>query len=923
MKTNTDQNGGLLLSINEKALSDFNFLLNTLKEALEENGEYEFASQVPFISDSHNANGKTITNRHIQLFSIVAYLLNVAEINSAVQGRRKLENEDLNHAEGLYAHQLKSLLDKGFSMDQLLEALPVIRVEPVLTAHPTEAKRATVLEHHRDLYLTLVERENSRYSRIEKEDIVEQARSVLYKLWQTGEIFLEKPDVASELRNVMHYFTNVFPEVITLLDQRLIHAWTHNGLPASALLENDAFPRFRFGDWVGGDRDGHPFVTAEITESTLQQFRLNAFVVIRRKLVQLVKSLSFSLDVNAAPEALHKRINQLVKEFGDRSQSIMTRNKGEAFRQLLGFMLAKLPVRTERGHSTSLHEHDQAYVQASEMLADLQILKQGLLAFGAKTIAYRDVHSAIRLVQTFGFHLAALDIRQNSVFHEKALSQLIQIGGLADFDYEALSFEKRTQYLTKELTSLRPFTNRRQEITDEALAVTQSHRTVERHLRNYGQHGIGSFIVSMTRDVSDLLAVYVLGRESGLLVIEEEGLVFRVPVVPLFETIDDLEVAPKILEDFLSHPISKQTLRYMQRTRGDAYMVQQVMVGYSDSNKDGGILASQWHLHKAQDQLAKVGEKHGVTIRFFHGKGGSISRGAGPTYSFLQALPPNSLKGDIRLTEQGETIEQKYVNKINAAYNLELLSAGTLGKTQNTLKPTKSEHPMMDLLDTMAAQSRVVYTDLLNTENFIKFYRSATPIDAIESSRIGSRPARRTGAHTLKDLRAIPWVFSWSQCRYNMTSWYGVGSTLETLFNDNKKGYDKLKDAAANDPFVKNVIQNVTSGISASDETIMKAYAELVEDAPLRNRFLGMFLDERQRTIDHLTRILDDKNDPLQYRLDAIRGDLLKPLHEKQIALLAAWREQAKYGRSAKGDEMLQSLLLSINAIAGAMGFTG
>lgn len=920
---NTENAGDLLLSVNEKALSDFYFLLNTFKAAMEENGEHEFASQIPFISDSLNADGKTITNRHIQLFSIVAYLLNAAEINSAVQTRRQLENEDLNEVDGLYAQQIKHLLELGISAEDIREALPSIRVEPVLTAHPTEAKRATVLEHHRDLYLTLVERENSRYSNIEHEDIVNDAKLILYKLWQTGEIFLEKPDVSSELRNVMHYFIYVFPEVLPILDRRLQHAWRHNKLDEKDLLENDAFPRFRFGDWVGGDRDGHPFVTAEITRSTLQQFRLNAFVVIRRKLIKLIRSLSLKLEQDQAPDLMKQRMNELINQYGPDAERILGRNKGEIFRQFLGFMLAKLPLSIARGHSTSLLEHENAYVQASELIADLKILKHALLAFGAKSVAYQDVHSAIRLVQTFGFHLAALDIRQNSVFHEKALAQLLEISTQSEMDYENADFKTRTAFLNKELHSLRPFTNRRQKLTEEAEAVVSCHKTIENHISKYGIHGIGSFIVSMTRDVSDLLAVYVLGRESGLLVNHDGKLVFRVPVVPLFETIDDLEAAPEILDEFLSHPVTKNTLEYHQHLRGDSYMVQQVMVGYSDSNKDGGILSSQWNLHKAQQQLAKVGEDHGVTIRFFHGKGGSISRGAGPTSSFLQALPPHSLKGDIRLTEQGETIEQKYANKINAAYNLELLSAGTLGKTLISKAEKTSEHPKKEVLDWMSAKSRDTYAALLHKEDFISFYRQATPIDAIESSRIGSRPARRTGAQSLKDLRAIPWVFSWSQCRYNMTSWYGMGTTLEALSKEKPEEYKALGEAVHADSFIKNVIQNVATGISLSDEEIMRNYADLTVDSAVRDKFLSMFLKEREMTIAHLAKLLPEKSDRKLYQLDAIRRDLLKPLHQKQIALLSAWREQSKYGHSAKVDDLLQSLLLSINAIAGAMGYTG
>ncbi len=347
------------------------------------------------------------------------------------------------------------------------------------------------------------------------------------------------------------------------------------------------------------------------------------------------------------------------------------------------------------------------------------------------------------------------------------------------------------------------------------------------------------------------------------------------------------------------------------------------MVGYSDSNKDGGIVASQWALHRGQQQLAAVGQKHGVTIRFFHGKGGSISRGGGPTKDFIAALPPNTLKGDIRLTEQGESIEQKYANRVQAVYNLELLMAGTLGKTLTSTRNKNPQHPMSGILEWMATESRKVYLDLIQTPHFMEFYRQATPIDAIESGSIGSRPARRTGAKTLSDLRAIPWVFSWSQCRYNMTSWYGMGSTLELLKMERPDDYQAIKEVAGNDPFVSYLMRIVATGISFSDEQIMEDYAGLVEKPEVRDVFLGKFKEERRKTLEHLAEVLGlGAQDPL-FTMDERRRELLAPLHRKQLELLRTWREQKQYGNGNREEELLLSLLLTINAISGVMGYTG
>jgi len=759
----------------------FTDLLHNFKLSLEENGESDTAMLLPFVGEVSDYRGETFEDKHIQLFSIVAHLLNMVEVKAAVEERRQKENPDMRNVEGLFAKNIQTLLENGFSHTDIIKILPSLRIEPVLTAHPTEAKRATVLEHHRSVFLGFKTLLDSQLSASEVRSAESRLRRDLYKLWHTGEIFIEKPDVPSERRNVLHYFSEVFPKVVPVLDRRLKCALEANGFDARELNKKNVFPRYRFGDWVGGDRDGHPFVTAEITHETLMLFRLYAFVVIRRQLLDLIKSLSFQLNMNKAPDALQRRVNELRDEQGSKADEILSRNKGEAFRQFLGLMLSKVPLNIERGHSTTLRQDHSDYRLRRELIEDLQILQKSLLAYGARTVAQEEIHDVLRLVETFGFHLAELDIRQNSVFHEKAIAQLMNGADLDGDHFVKSDFNSRTKFIESELKTLRPFTGGNALNGEEAKAVVEVYKVLEDFIGNYESRGIGSLIVSMTRHVSDLLAVYILAREAGLLVKEQEGVVCKLPVVPLFETIDDLISGPQILDAFLSHPITKNTLRYQERLREDAYLVQQVMVGYSDSNKDGGILASQWGLHRGQQELAEIGEKHGVTIRFFHGKGGSISRGGGPTKEFISALPSNSLKGDIRLTEQGETIEQKYANRVNAVYNLELLMAGTLTKTMLSAKSKNEKHKLFDTLGWMAQKSRSVYEELIHTEDFMQFYRSATPIDAIEAGRIGSRPARRTGTNSLSDLRAIPWVFSWAQSRFNMTSWYGLGSTLESL----------------------------------------------------------------------------------------------------------------------------------------------
>ncbi len=921
---------GVLKQVQEKLgkpYHDLEFILECLRETLTENGEGELAGYIPWINDNEDLDPNELTDRHIQLYSLVFQLINMVEVNGAVQNRRRLEDQhSMAAVNGLWAKNLLTLKENGIDEKEIVEHLPDIRVEPVLTAHPTEAKRATVLEHHRDLYLLIVKRENQMYTAKEQNEIRRDIKLELYRLWKTGEIYMEKPDVPSELRNVLHYMTSVFPEVLPILDRRLYLAWEEAGLDTSYLETFRNYPMVSFGNWIGGDRDGHPLVTAEVTRDTLKTLRLNAFIIIRRELLKLVKNLSFSLEYEDADRKLRERITGIVKELGPEGQIAFDRNKNEAFRQMINLIITKLPLDIKREHATALHEHPGSYRYAEELKQDLIILQDSLLKFGAESIAKADLNHMIRLVETFGFHLAHLDVRQNSAFHEQAIAQLMNAAALDGDWYLNASEQERIEFINRELKSNRPFTHPGMELEENAAAVTSCYDVLVDHINKYGTRALGSLIVSMTRSLSDLLAVYILARESGLTKQTEEGIVCMLPVVPLLETIEDLQNGPEILRQFLSHPFTQRSLRHIKKINKQKRLVQQVMVGYSDSNKDGGILASQWGLFEAQTKLARVGEEMDVMIRFFHGKGGSISRGAGPTHWFIKALPPKTVHGDIRLTEQGETIAQKYANKINASYNLELLQAGTTTTTILNRLAKNEDYQFADLMTKLAAESKQHYSKLIQHKHFLHFFSEATPIDAIESSKIGSRPARRTGKRSLEDLRAIPWVFSWSQSRFNMTSWYGIGTTFFHLKEKQPDVFDQFKEAVVYDPFIRYVLTNVDTSLAATDEEIMQAYASLVKDDNVRNTILRMMLDELKKTREAFGIILEK---PISERRknhwysNVIRATAMYDLHMKQINLLREWRNFKKEGDSKRAEVALTSLLLTINAIASALRNTG
>jgi len=899
----------------EKISADFRFLKACFQEVLEECHEHELARLIGEDLEQPPANGQAWPARAAQVQSIIFQLLNMAEENAAAQGRRSREAESGFAGErGLWGRTLLRLKELGLTGREIADSLHGIRVEPVLTAHPTEAKRATILEYHRELYLLLVKRENQMWTPQERESIRGEIKGVIERIWRAGEIFLEKPDVPSELRNVIHYLRLTFPDALLAHDVRMRQAWEEAGFDPGLLGGSASLPRLSFGNWVGGDRDGHPFVTAQVTSDTLDTLRQNAVDLLRERLLTLTRRLGFTELWQEPPHALTLRNQQMANEMGELGVATLARNPREPWRQFVGLILARLP-----GDGAP-----NAYGSPRELIADLELLKNSLLEIDARRVVRVEVEPVIRLAATFGFHLAVLDIRQNSAFHDRALEQLFAAAGVDASDYSQWPEQRRRDLLERELATARPLAPPLARLENEAAAVLDCHRVLVRELAGRGRGGLGSLIVSMTRDVSDLLAVFLLARETGLAFQGPDGLVCDLPVVPLFETIDDLHRAPEILRAFLAHPVTRRSLEHQRRAQEEHQPVQQVMIGYSDSNKDGGILASQWSLYRAQEALTRVGRESGVTIRFFHGRGGTVSRGAGPTDSFIDALPDHALEGGMRLTEQGETIAQKYANRITAVHNLELLLAGATGAVLADRLQPASQHDLETVMDRLAESSRLAYERLIGADGFFQFFRQATPIDVIEQSRIGSRPARRTGKQSIEDLRAIPWVFSWSQSRFYLTGWFGVGSALEELKREDESGYALLKREAFQWPPLQYLLKNVGAMILSADVDLMREYASLVEDPDVRARISTLLEEEFART----RRMLEDLHgDSLEERLSQLsrvielRRHNLGMLHRQQIELIREWRALPE--TSPEREPLLLRLLLSVNAVASGLRTTG
>lgn len=892
----------------EKINQDLLFVMSCFQEVLQSLGEDKLASLLPWINKNPDTDGLSDEQetKLIQALSISFQLLNMVEQNVAVQYKRQLENEKgLAAIRGSWGETFAAWQKEGYSAEQMAAVLQKLVIQPVLTAHPTEAKRVTVLELHRELYLLLVKNENTIWSNTERTEIRGSIKALLERLWRTGEVYLEKPSLLDERNHVLHYFTNVFPLAVRETDRRLRSIWRSMGLDPQLLSEPEQLPMLQFGSWVGGDRDGHPYVTAAFTESTLKRHREAALQLLQEELVQLGASLSMSAMHQATPQVLQEAIASGAAQLGEKGAQALARNPHSPYRQYVNLLIIRLQhTRTQEDTREGCF-----YPSASDLQKDLKLLRQALRDIGAQRIAQDRLFDIERQLLCFGFHLVKLDIRQNSAYHEKAMSQILRAAGFEDYDFAAWDMPKRLRFLNQELQSKRPFLVLGTSCGEEADKVLAYFRVLRRHIQQYGIDGIGSVIVSMTRDLTDLLVVYLFLREVDLLD-------HPIPVVPLLETIDDLQAGGEILEAFLTHPITQE--RRFSR-------IQEIMLGYSDSNKDGGILASRWNIYKAEERLSRIAAQYDTELCFFHGRGGTISRGGGKYHRFLDSMPAGSVSGAIKITVQGETIAQQFANLKNATYNLEMLLAGTARQVMQNENPAALSDSLHEAMEKLTHISQQAYPSLIDHPGFIPFYTQATPIDVLEQSKIGSRPARRTGTRSLSDLRAIPWVFSWNQARFNLTGWFGVGTALQQLQEEAPSQWNSLHEVAVKWPLLYYTLIEVETSLLNSDTSIMAAFAELVQEADIRDSIMELLQADYQAGLQQITTLFGQPAaDRRQTQLQNIglRAGGLDNLHRLQLKYIKEWRN-LKQEKPEQAERVLKKLLLLTNGIAGGLKSTG
>ena len=972
----------------QKIDTDLQELMTCFREVLEELGQQKIAAQLPWthpreggdpvclLKQRHPREGWNPASLGIeQAYSVAFQLLNIVEANAAARTRRLREiGSGLTAERGLWGEQLLQLKNSGSTEQEIATSLSHVCIEPVFTAHPTEAKRGAVLEQHRILHQLLASADQFELTPSEKKENRRHIKLCLEKLWRSGEIFLEQPSIADERREILFYFRDILPKTVLALDERLRAAWEEVGFSPTLLAEARAMPQLHFGTWVGGDRDGHPFVTAAVTQETLLELRRRALALLHRSFDQLSNALPLSRHFQQPSEELLQFIHRFSQELGAAGKEIENLYHDEPWRQFVLLIQTKLPLKFKKGERPAPTKI--SFSSPSEVRAALEVLARSLNSIGAQHLVENSLRPVFRLLDVFGFHLAKLDIRQNSNFHDRALQQILQAAGVP----EAASFldwseEKRLAFFHQEFVSPKKLLPDHSSLGEEAKAVLECYRVLQQHSKAFGWHGIGSLIVSMTRRASDLLAVVLLAREGGIAQWNGTTIYSPIPIVPLFESRGDLKHAATLMEDYLQEPCvqasqaipavrssqfvvgsssdttqhlndgsiftnsklhtreqftnkitsqNKASTNYQQPTTNcDRNAMASVMIGYSDSNKDCGIIASQWELYEAQRAMTSVAEKLKVKLQFFHGRGGTISRGAGPTHLFLASLPEGSLQGTLRMTEQGETIAQKYPNTSTATYHLELLLAGVTGVSLSRAK--KENHSAFLTASFLAEESCNAYQRFIQTEGFMNFYEQATPLDALEASRIGSRPKRRSQERSLADLRAIPWVFSWNQARYFLPGWFGVGSALRALEEKNPTLFEGLRTDHRTWPFLNYVLSNVETNLASAHLAIMKNYAALVTDIEIRNRIFDMIADEFQKTELQLKKVFGgsfEERRPRMAKTLALRAEALSFWHEHQIAILKEWR-QAREINPAQAEKLLPQVLLSINAIASGLRTTG
>ena len=841
-------------------------------------------------------------------FTMYFKLVNIAENNHQIRRRHeyKFIPDTTSPIEGSMEGVFNQLKEMGVNFDRFHELLKRMSIELVFTAHPTEVNRHIVLEKFRHISILMKELENPVLNSDEREKIEKEIRAEIVGLWQTEEVPPYKISPLDEARSVLYYFKETIFDALTEMYEEL-----ENQIKRHYEVENIKIPNFlSFGSWVGGDRDGNPYITHEVTYEVLRMQKRIALERYVEEIKHIKRQLSSSAKiVPVNPELIEsvERDKELIPD------EIDIKNPLEFYRIKLEYVHKKL-INTIALNEDKEVTHGYHYPSKEELLTDLYLIDKSLRENRGEHLANSGLKKLIRHVELFGFHLAKLDIRQHSSLHFMAISEITERIKL--INYRDMSEDERFNWLSKEIDSLRPIIPRWVTLSEETTEVLETLRWVKRFLEEISKDAIDTYIVSMTESASDVLEVLLLAKETGLYFADKD-IISRLNIVPLFETIDDFRRAPDIMRRLYSNPVYARHLV----AKGN---ISEIMIGYSDSSKDGGLLCASWESYKAQRALKRVSDEFGIKQKLFHGRGGTVSRGGGPTNQAILARPPGTVDGLIKITEQGEVIYSNYSLPEIAEHNFELITSAVIlaSLREQEIKPEWEE-----VMEEVSENARLIWRALVYEEpDFYTYFRQATPISMIEQMHIGSRPAKRRQSERIEDLRAIPWVFSWTQNRHLIPGGYSVGSALDGFIRKNPdKNLKVLKDMYGNWGFFRSLIDNVQMNAAKADMWIALEYSFLVKPKELGKRIFQRIRNEYKLTEEMILKITEQErildNNPFLQRSIELRDPYVDSLSYIQVGLL---RRLSK-GDFREGEEsrLIGNLKLSINGIAAGMKNTG
>ncbi|RVU84022.1 phosphoenolpyruvate carboxylase [Leucothrix sargassi] len=858
----------------------------------------------------------------IRSFNIFYMLSNIVEENLLHRNRRKIFRTGSDSLwKGSFLGAINDMKDKGLSAEELQKVINEMRYLPVFTAHPTEARRRTVMVIQRSIFLTLNQLHNDHLIDEERKDLIRHLKAKIQLLWRTNDVRVDKPTVEDEIRFGLFYFDNsifeAIPQMYRFFERSVDKVYGENAINIPQVI--------RFGSWIGGDRDGNPFVTADVTRNAIRlhmQCVLNEYItrtralrnILSHDLAFITPSDAFNESIQADEEAL------LAVVFKDKPQQL----RHEPYRRKLQMMAYRLKQNllqvNARLNNEAITDFPHAYDGIDAYMKDLYIIRDSLYSHGDQATADSELKDLIRLGETCGFSLFDLDIRQESTEHTQAVTEVLE-QFRPNLGYADMDEDQRIQVLSELIENPALPRANPASLSDQTIEVLKVFDTMVEMRKETGDSIFGTYVISMTHSASHIMEVMFLARLAGLAGKDSDGKYFAdIQISPLFETIEDLQHIAIVLDKLLANPTYKALLDVSGN-------MQEVMLGYSDSCKDGGILASQWSLYNAQKQVIELTEKYDVNCRLFHGRGGTVGRGGGPTHEAILSQPPDTVKGQIKFTEQGEVISNKYSNVETAVYEL---GVGMTGLLKSSIGLVKKQGPYDDKylsdmakIATAGEASYRVLTD--DTEGFQDYFYENTPVQEVGLLNIGSRPSHRKAVVRSKSsIRAIPWVFGWSQARHTLPAWYGIGSALTHFRTESADGEAALKDMYKNWPFFSALVSNVQMSLSKARMDTAKEYAQLWSDQEQSQMIYNMIKDEYELTVQEILALTEqssllETNGELSASLTR-REPYLDPLNHIQVMLLKRHRPLQDNDEESP---WLDGLLLTINAIAAGMRNTG